>query len=111
MAKALLLALALGCCVSSMAWLALAMKAHWRQVRGVQPLARATRTTLRVVGSLALLASLLLALYVDHPSMAALVWVMSIIPAILLVAFTLAWRPRWLSWLVAWVPDPRGNDA
>jgi hypothetical protein len=110
MAEALLLALALGCCVSGMAWLSLAMKAHWQQVRGPQPLASGTQRTLRVLGALALLASLVLALYVDHPSMAALVWVMSIIPAILLVAFTLAWRPRWLSWLVVWVPAQRAHN-
>jgi len=107
MAKALLLALALGCCVSGMAWLALAMKAHWQQLRGTQPLARRTVWTLRALGSLALLVSLILCLRADHASMAALVWVMSLIPAVMLVAFTLAWRPRWLSWLVAWVPVQR----
>jgi Protein of unknown function (DUF3325) len=31
--------------------------------------------------------------------MAALVWVMFLAASALLVAFTLAWRPRWLAWL------------
>jgi hypothetical protein len=35
--------------------------------------------------------------------MAVLVWVMSSTGASLLVAFTLAWRPRWLRVLAPWV--------
>jgi hypothetical protein len=101
MAKALLL-IALACCICGMGWLALAMKVHWQQVRGTPPARRGTVLTLRVLGALALLASLLIFLWVDHASMAALVWVMSISVSMLLLAFTLAWRPRWLSWLVLW---------
>ncbi len=103
MVDALLLALALACCVYGMAWLALAMRTHWREVRGAQPLSRGNVLRLRVLGALGLLASLLIFLRVDHASMACLLWVMSMIPAVLLLAFTLAWRPRWLSWLVPWV--------
>lgn len=105
MADTLLLSLALSCCVCGMAWFALAMKAHWKQVRGTQPLARGTRLTLRVMGTLALLVSLVTYLRVDHASMAWLVWVMSLAPSVLILAFTLAWRPRWLSWLVPWVRE------
>jgi hypothetical protein len=35
--------------------------------------------------------------------MAALVWVLTLTAAALTVAFTLAWRPRLLAPLVAWV--------
>jgi hypothetical protein len=103
MVDAVLLGVALLSAVCGMAWLALAMKVHWRQVRGTQPLSRGSALVLRALGALALLASLLICLRVDHASMAALVWVMAIIPAILVIAFTLAWRPRWLAWLVVWV--------
>jgi hypothetical protein len=100
MVEALLLLLALACNLCGMAWLALAMKVHWLQVRGTPPAARGTVRALRVLGALALLTSLLLLLRVDHASMAALVWVMSMTVSVLLLAFTLAWRPRWLSLLV-----------
>jgi hypothetical protein len=107
MVDALLLSVALSCCICGMAWFALAMKAHWHQVRGAERLERATARTLRATGSLALFTALLICLRVDHVSMAALVWVMSLIPAILIVAFTLSWRPSWLSWLIVWVREPR----
>jgi hypothetical protein len=55
---------------------------------------------MRCLGALALLASLLLCLRVDHASMAALVWVMGLVAAALLVAFTLSWKPRLLRALV-----------
>jgi hypothetical protein len=103
---ALLLATALVCCTCGMAWLALSMKAHWRQVRGTPAPPRGTSRQLRWMGFAAVLASLLLCLRADHLSMAALVWVMSLIPAILIVAFTLAWRPSYLAWLVVWVQIP-----
>jgi hypothetical protein len=106
MVERLLLVAALACCTCGMAWLALSMKAHWHQVRGSRPPARGTRRQLRWMGVVALLGSLLLCLQADHVSMASLVWLMSLIPAILIVAFTLAWRPHWLSWLVVWVRDP-----
>jgi Protein of unknown function (DUF3325) len=106
-ADALLLSIALSCCICGMAWFALAMKTHWQQVRGAEPLERATARALRAMGSLALFTAFLICLRVDHVSMASLVWVMSLIPAILVVAFTLSWRPLWLSWLVVWVRVPR----
>jgi hypothetical protein len=103
MAETLLLCAAMLSCVCGMAWLALAMKVHWRQVRADEPPSRGSVLALRALGALALLASLAICLRVDHASMAWLVWVMSVIPAILIVAFVLAWRPHWLSWLVVWV--------
>jgi hypothetical protein len=105
MGERLLLAAALLCCTSGMAWFALSMKPHWQKVRGSRPPERRTLLQLRWMGVMALLASLLLCLRADHASMASLVWVMLVIPAILVVAFTLAWRPSWLSWLVVWVRD------
>lgn len=93
---------ALLACVFGFAWLALAMEPHWRQVRGDAPISRHVVTVLRVLGAAALLVSLLLCLQVDHASMASLVWVMALAAAALIIAFTLAYRPRSLAWLVAW---------
>ncbi len=93
---------AVACNVVGLAWLALAMDAHWRQVRGPQPSARRTVVTLRMFGALALALALGLCLAIDHASMAWLVWVMSLAAGALMVAFTLAWRPRVMAPLVAW---------
>lgn len=102
---ALLLTLALCLCTAGMAWFALAMENHWQQVYGRQPpLTPRTILLLRLFGGLALFASLLLCLWVDHASMAALVWIMALTASVLVVAFTCAWRPRWLTALVIWLP-------
>jgi hypothetical protein len=90
------------CAVIGFAWLAVAMDVHWRQVRGTHAPARTTQLTLRVLGSTGLACSLALCLSADHPSIAALVWVMSLAAAAQLIAYTLAWRPRWLAPLIAW---------
>jgi uncharacterized membrane protein len=92
------------CNVAGLAWLALAMDVHWRQVRGAQPRSRRAVATLRGLGIAMLVFSLFLCLLVDHPTMASLVWVMVLAAAALAVAFTLTWRPRALAPLVAWVP-------
>ena len=104
MHKGLLLTFAMLCSTGGVAWLALAMEEHWQQARGTHARAgRATVIGLRVLGGGALLASLLVCLRADQASMAALVWVMSLAVAALMVALALAWRPQWLSWLVAWI--------
>lgn len=107
MIKALLLTLAVLLCTLGMAWFALAMEVHWQQVRGTDaPVPRGIAGLLRGLGSAALLSSLLLCLSVDHATMAALVWVMTVAGSALAVAFTLSWRPRWLAVLVIWLPSP-----
>lgn len=98
-----MLAAALLACVLGFGWLALAMEPHWRQVRGDVPISRGVVTVLRALGASALLVSLVLCLQVDHVSMASLVWIMALAAAALIITFTLAWRPRTLAWLVAWV--------
>lgn len=95
------LAIASVLCVLGMAWFALAMDVHWKQVRTDQPSAR-TAKQLRVLGSLALLGALVLCLNTDHASMASLVWVMLLAAAALIVAFTFSWRPRLFSVLILW---------
>ncbi len=60
---------------AGLAWLALTMQTHWEQVRGTRAPARGVIVALRVLGSVALLGSLLLCLRTDHASMASLVWV------------------------------------
>jgi len=95
MREALLLAAALLACTLGMGWLALAMDAHWAQVRQADA-TRAQVLRLRVLGTLGLAASLALCLAADHASMAVLVWVMALAAAALAVALALTWRPRWL---------------
>ncbi len=99
MPEALRLALAFLLSSCGMAWLALAMKAHWQQVRGSAAPPPGTRRLLRVLGTTSIAASLALCLDVDHVSMAALVFVMSLAASALLVALTLGFRPRALAWL------------
>lgn len=103
MSNALLFFFALLCCVFGFAWLALGMESHWRQVRGNQLLSKQKVLVLRTLGSLALLASLVVCLVADHPSMAVLVWVMVLAVAALVVAFTFTWRPRTFAPLVMWI--------
>lgn len=80
-------------------WFALSLPVHWQQVRGTPgPGPRAT-VALRLLGSLGLAAAFAFGLRADHPSMAVLVWVMTLAAAALAIAFVLAWRPRWLGWL------------
>ncbi|ADV27726.1 hypothetical protein Psesu_1885 [Pseudoxanthomonas suwonensis 11-1] len=88
-------------CVVGLGWLALAMEAHARQAWG-RALAPGQARLLRVLGGVALAAALLAALAADHASMAVLVWVMALAAGALAVAFTLAWRARWMRWLVPW---------
>lgn len=96
MSDVTLLAFALGLCVVSFGWLALAMDVHWRQVCATDPPGRGTTRGLRAMGLVGLVGSLVLCLKVDHASIASLVWVMNLAGAALLIAMTLAWAPRWL---------------
>jgi hypothetical protein len=103
MSEALWHALAAALALAGMAWLALAMDVHWRQVmhRPAES-AAGTRRLLRALGTLALVLSLLACLRADRPSMAVLVWVMMLAGGALAVALMLAWRPRGLALL--WPP-------
>lgn len=91
------------CSTCGMALLALAMKTHWQQVRPDAGPSVATANILRGAGAMTLALSLGLCLQVDHPSMASLVWVMSLAASALTVAFTLTWRPHALRFLLRWV--------
>jgi hypothetical protein len=96
MPDAVTLALAqLAACIG-LGWFALSLGAHWRQVHDGQSV-HGSALLLRALGTLALGAALSLCLAVDHVSMAALLWVMMLAAGALVVAFTLAWRPRWLA--------------
>lgn len=97
----LLLAVAAITCICGLAWLALAMDVHWKQIRKDNPSATTVRT-LRWLGSLSLFTSLVLCLIVDHASMASLVWVMLLAGSALTVAFTFTWRPRLFAFLIVW---------
>lgn len=79
-----------------MAWLALAMDVHWQQVRPADAHTPAIARRLRACAIAALAASLALSLTADHPSMAALVWPLTLATSALAVAQTLSWRPHWL---------------
>ncbi|MDT7838636.1 DUF3325 domain-containing protein [Aquabacterium sp. OR-4] len=96
-------------CVAGFTWLALAMEPHGRQVRPAGPLP--PPRLLRSLGVVALLLSLLACLRADHPTMAALVWVMTLAAAALTVTFTLSWRPWLLRPLAFWPLAAAGNVA
>ncbi len=80
-------------------WLALAMDRHWEQAHGDRPQPALAVRVMRVMGTVALAASLALCLSADHASMAVLVWLMLLAAAVLTVAMTLSWRPQWLRYL------------
>jgi hypothetical protein len=104
MAEALLLLAAVLANFAGMAWLALAMEAHWEQVRGSTARLRAgTAATMRLAAVVAIAAALVLCLRADHPTMAVLVWIMTLTGAAVTVALALAWRPTVLAPMVAWV--------
>lgn len=102
MAEAVLLLLAVAANVAGLGWLALAMDVHWEQALGPVPASRGTVRLLRMLGVSGLAASLLLCLAVDHASMAALVWFMTLAGAALVIAFTASWKAHWLGLLAAW---------
>jgi len=89
--------------LAGMAWLALAMDVHWEQVRGPAPLGAGIAAAMRLAGAFAIAAALVLCLRADHPTMAVLVWIMTLSGAAVGVAFALAWRPALLAPMVAWV--------
>lgn len=101
MLDVLLITGALLASICGMGWLALAMSVHWSQVHGSAASSPPVRT-LRALGALSLVGSLLLCMSADHPSIGVLVWVMSLAAAVPVVAFTLSWRAHWLMCLVAW---------
>lgn len=110
MADALLRMAALACCICGMAWLALAMKPHWRQVHGELPLSAATVRRLRLLAASAHGGAFALFSSADHVSMASLVWVMALALSACAVAFVLAYRPRWLGWLASLEPRTRASS-
>lgn len=97
MADAALLTLAMLLAICGMAWFALAMDVHWKQAGKTTSLTTTTARKLRSLGAISLGVSLVCCLSAEHATIAALVWVMTLSAAALLVTFTLAYRPRWLS--------------
>ena len=76
-------------------WFALALDAHWQQVReSTSSPTASTRRLLRVLGTAALGVSFTACFLADHPSMAPLVWIMGIAIAAFSIALILTWRPR-----------------
>ena len=109
MPESLLLALEIAVGVAGMAWFALAKLPHWQQVTGANSLPDGTRRSLRIAGSLALGAALVLCLIADHITMSFLTWFMTLAAASLIVAFVLAWRPRTLAVFAG--PFARGSRS
>lgn len=93
MSEASLLAAAWMLALVGQATWALSIEEHWQNTTGnTSSLRPELAWTLRLLGTGALVASLWLCLMADHPSMAALVWVMCLSTGALTVAMTLAWR-------------------
>ncbi|WP_295680341.1 DUF3325 family protein [uncultured Nevskia sp.] len=102
MPDAVLLIAALFTACLGMAWLALAMDVHWKQVCGSASPSPVISKLLRGLGFATLLAALLLCLEADTATMAVLVWMMALAVAAVTVAFVLSWRPRLLAVLLPW---------
>lgn len=98
----LLLSAGFACAFAGMAWLALAMEEHWQRVSGRPRPGRAAVIAQRALAAAALGASLGIGLLADHPTMAALVWIMELGASAACVALALAWRPRALALLAPW---------
>ncbi len=81
------------CTVTGMAWQALGMEIHWRQVMVERPWVAEQARALRRSGWLALGMALLLCLAAEYATMAALVWVMMLTGSALWVVMLLTWRP------------------
>jgi hypothetical protein len=84
--------LALCASVLGLLLIASAMPRHWRQLRGNAALGPRRAVVLRMAGASGLLLSLFICFSSDHPSMAALVWVMQLALAALVVAGLFACR-------------------
>lgn len=95
MTEAMWLIAAVISAVISMGWLALSYQAHWQQVFADKAGHHAPRR-LKALGWVGLLLSAVFCLLADHPTMAALVWVMLLAVAAMLVAQILSRRPRLL---------------
>lgn len=89
--------LALLFAVLGLAWIALALPRHWRQVHGSLQLSDCRKSCLGVAGGLALLLSLLCTLAKGSLAMAIMLWVMLLAAATVIVALILSWRPGWLA--------------
>jgi len=96
MPDSLLLLALLVAAYAGFALLALSQARHWRIVIGDVALPRRRVRVLRTLGGALIALSLILALVRDGPSFGSLLWATAISVAALAVAFTLAWRPRWL---------------
>jgi hypothetical protein len=92
----ILLSLTLVSCYTGMSWLALAMKSHWLQLRVKRDFTSIKATVYRILGAASLCGALVLCLQVDHPSIAFLVWIMSMVVAAKAVGLTLSYRATWL---------------
>lgn len=95
MAEPLLLGGAAVTAFLGLAWLALDMPTHWTQVHAAGLPSRG----IQWAGVAALGLSLGLCLAADHPSMAALVWLMLLATSAVAVAMTLSIRAHWLRWV------------
>lgn len=110
MASAVLLAAAFLGAVAGMSSFALALKPHWAQVQGAARHDRTLVRRLRALGTTCSILSFAACLAADHVSMAFLVWLMTLSTAALLVALTLAYAPRSLSWLARLAGGPRSAE-
>jgi predicted neutral ceramidase superfamily lipid hydrolase len=99
MHDALLQALAMLLSVLGMSWMALAMDVHWQQVHRIGPPVERPSFMLRLLATAAFVASLVLCIAANDVSIAALLWIMSLVASTVLVALALSARPHWLAWL------------
>jgi len=98
---------AFACSVCGMGWLSLGLESHWVQVFGSAPRFASGARGLYLLGTMAHAGSLVLLMLVEEPSVAVVVWVMTLTASAFLIAVTLAYRPRVLAFLVAGLARPK----
>jgi len=98
MTEAIWLTAAVISALFSIGWLALSYPSHWQQVFADKAHCHAPGR-LKVLAWSGLLLSAVFCLLADHPTMAALVWVMLLAVAAMLVAQILSRCPRLLRWI------------
>ncbi|WP_198972932.1 DUF3325 domain-containing protein [Xylophilus sp. ASV27] len=96
MREALLTLLAAALAYAGFALWALSQQRHVGAVLGTHDDVPVRTAALRISGSILLLAALALCLRGHGPGLGSVVWMVLISVAAIAVAFTLAWRARWL---------------
>lgn len=90
MSDSVLLVCAISLNFLGMRWLALSLPVHWKQVYGEQLLSQRKQVVFRILAAVMFIFSLVLIMFADHATIAALVWIMSLTACAFSVAMMLS---------------------